>query len=99
MTGLAARIKRLHQVRFLRFGFIGGCGFLVDASVLWSILHILAFIGLDTRLNFLKVIARIMSFMVAATFTWFGNRTLTFPDRAAQTGKRREWATFVLANS
>jgi putative flippase GtrA len=37
--------------------------------------------------------------MAAVTFTWLGNRTLTFRDRAARTGLWREWATFVAANA
>jgi putative flippase GtrA len=99
MTSFAARARALHKMRFLRFGFIGGCGFLVDASALWLILHLFEFANLDSRLTYLRVVARVMSFIVAATFTWFGNRTLTFPDRAVPTGLRREWATFVIANA
>ena len=90
MTELPARIKRLHQIRFLRFGLIGAGGFVVDTSVLWLMLHA---VGLD------KYSGRGVSFMAAVTFTWFGNRTLTFRDRAARTGLLREWATFVAANA
>jgi putative flippase GtrA len=90
MTGIAARLKRLYEVRFLRFGLIGAGGFVVDTSVLWFMIHR---VGLD------KYSGRGVSFMAAVTFTWFGNRMLTFRDRAAQTGLLREWATFVAANA
>lgn len=90
MRDLAARIRRLHQVRFLRFGLIGAGGFIVDTSVLWLMIH---GVGLD------KYSGRAISFMAAVTFTWFGNRTLTFRDRAASRGLLREWATFVAANA
>jgi putative flippase GtrA len=90
MTDLAARVKRLHQVRFLRFGLIGAGGFIVDTSVLWLMIHV---VGLD------KYSGRGVSFMAAVTFTWLGNRTLTFRDRAARTALWREWATFVAANA
>jgi putative flippase GtrA len=90
MTSIAARVKRLHQVRFLRFGLVGAGGFIVDTSVLWLMIH---GAGLD------KYSGRGVSFMAAVTFTWFGNRILTFRDRAASTGLWREWATFVTANA
>jgi len=90
MTDFAALAKRLHQMRFLRFGLIGAGGFVVDTSVLWLMIH---GVGLD------KYSGRGVSFMAAVTFTWFGNRTLTFRDRAARTGLLREWAKFVAANA
>jgi putative flippase GtrA len=90
MTSLVARIRRLHELRFLRFGLVGTGGFVVDTSVLWLMIHA---VGLD------KYSGRAVSFMAAVTFTWFGNRTLTFRDRARRTGLWREWATFVAANA
>lgn len=78
--------------RFLRFGLVGTAGFFVDAGVLAFGLHLL---GLD------PYSARVISFLCAATFTWWGNRTLTFADRAAQgsRGLAAEWAKFVSANA
>jgi putative flippase GtrA len=90
MNFLAAQVKRIQEIRFVRFGLVGAGGFCVDTSVLWLMLH---GIGLD------KYSGRGVSFMAAVTFTWWGNRTLTFRDRAAQTGLLREWATFVGANA
>jgi putative flippase GtrA len=90
MRALAARVKRLHEIRFLRFGLVGVGGFLVDTSVLWLMLH---GAGLD------KYSGRGVSFLAAVTFTWWGNRTLTFHDRRAREGLLREWLTFVTANA
>lgn len=89
MTGLAARIKRLHNIRFLQFGLIGTAGFLVNECVLFAALHL----GLN------KYQAWFPAFAVAVTFTWWGNRTLTFRDRAATHNIAREWLTFVLTNA
>lgn len=90
MSPIIARAKRLHESRFLRFGLVGAGGFVVDTSVLWVMLHVA---GLD------KYSGRGVSFICAVTFTWLGNRLLTFRDRAAQSGLLREWATFVTANA
>lgn len=88
MTGFAARAKRLHQVRFLQFALIGTAGFLVNECILFIALHI----GLN------KYQAWFPAFAVAVTFTWWGNRTLTFRDRAATHNIAMEWLTFVLTN-
>jgi putative flippase GtrA len=90
MKFLAAGMKRLRKVRFLRFGLVGAGGFCVDTSILWLMLH---GVGLD------KYSGRGVSFMAAVTFTWWGNRILTFRDRAAKSGLLREWLTFVSANA
>lgn len=44
---------------------------------------------------------RIISWLCAATFTWLGNRYLTFADARARTftGTMREWARFLAANA
>ena len=89
---LSERLRALLASPFLRFGFIGGCGFVVDETVL-SILHYL--IGID------RYTARAVSIFCAATFTWWGNRNLTFAEHAATGGPRellREWFRFMLAN-
>jgi putative flippase GtrA len=44
---------------------------------------------------------RVISFLAAATFTWWGNRYFTFSDRRARgfAGALREWGRFILANA
>lgn len=88
MKGLAARVRRLHHVRFLQFALIGTLGFLVNELVLFVALHL----GLN------KFQAWFPAFAVAVTFTWWGNRSLTFRDRAAKHNIALEWLTFVFTN-
>lgn len=71
------------------FGLIGSLGFLVDTAVL----YLLVFGGGAGLLE-----ARIGSFLAAATFTWWGNRTFTFRQRQSQR-KMTEWSRFLAVNS
>jgi putative flippase GtrA len=82
----------LSRSRFLRFGVVGAGGFVVDEAVLW-IAHRLA--GLDPYSG------RAISILCAMTFTWWGNRRLTFRDQAAEgpAAIAREWLRFVAANA
>lgn len=90
MTTFAARFRRIHQIRFLRFALVGTAGFAVNELVLFVALH---FAGLN------KYQAWFPAFAVAVTFTWWGNRTVTFREQAAKRGIAREWLAFVVANS
>ena len=65
--------------RFLRFAIVGAGGFVVDECVL-AALHYGA--GLD------RYSARAISILCAMTFTWWGNRNLTFREHAAVGGAR-----------
>jgi putative flippase GtrA len=80
----------LTNSRFLRFALVGTAGFLVNEAALWVALN-----GLHAG----KYAAGLIAFVVAVTFTWWGNRQLTFRDRAVH-GRAIivEWAQFVLAN-
>jgi len=74
--------------QFLRFALIGGAGFCVDTGVLY-LLH-------EAGLSL--YIARLFSFMAAASFTWLGNRHYTF--NSGREGRRSisaEWLHYVLA--
>ena len=82
-------IARLTQSRFIRFGMVGGGGFIVNEAALWVVIA-LAHVG--------PKLAQIPAFFVAVTFTWWGNRVLTFSAHAAQSGLFREWAKFLAAN-
>jgi putative flippase GtrA len=59
---------------------------------LWLALHPL-------RLN--AYAGGVFSFLVAVTFTWWGNRVVTFQEQAARGGRSivREWLAFMMANS
>ena len=80
---------RIRDARIIRFGLVGGAGFVVNEAALWVTI---AFVHLD------KYTAQIPAFFVAVTFTWWGNRVLTFREHAAQSSLIREWVKFVFAN-
>ena len=58
--------------QLFRFSLVGTAGFAVDVAVLYLLSHA----GLDLYS------ARACSFVAAATFTFMGNRLLTFPSAA-----------------
>jgi len=91
-VNLAERLRNLLPSPYLRFGLVGGCGFLVDETIL-TIMHY--GLGVD------RYSARAISIFCAATFTWWGNRNLTFAEHATTGGPLalgREWFKFMLAN-
>lgn len=90
MKPVLAGIRRVHEIRFLRFALVGAGGFLVNELTLFLCLHVA---GLN------KYEAWFPAFAVAVNFTWWGNRTLTFRERAAKAGIGREWLSFVVSNS
>ena len=70
--------------RFLRFCVAGTVGFVIDAGVLQALVGGL---GMD------PYVARVFSFLAAATTTWWINRRYTFETRAEVT--RSEWMKYV----
>jgi putative flippase GtrA len=85
-----ALVDRLSRSKFLRFAGVGGAGFFVDAAILAFGLHVL---GLD------PYSARLLSYLGAATFTWWGNRLLTFADTASADARAHEWGRFLAVNA
>ncbi len=88
---MATTVERFSDSRFLRFALVGTGGFFVNEAALWIALHLLhvnAYSG------------GVVSFLCAVTFTWWGNRTLTFRDQAARSPHSMisEWMKFVAAN-
>jgi putative flippase GtrA len=92
VTAIESLTRALLASRFLRFGIVGACGFVIDTSIFF-VLHDLA--GLS------PYVARAFSILIAMSATWFGNRTLTFREHAATGGRAvlREWLTFAAANA
>jgi putative flippase GtrA len=84
-------LAQVRQSRFLRFAIVGAAGFVVDEGVLFTMQR---FAGLD------PLVARAISIFAAMTFTWWGNRTLTFREHAASglLAVSWEWLRFVAAN-
>lgn len=83
-------VARLWQTEFARFAVIGTAAFVVDASMLYAAL----WVGLGFYTG------RVVSYLVAATFTWYGNRRITFiHSRAEGVGPAAaEWLKFLVAN-
>jgi putative flippase GtrA len=89
-TGSAAVPMRLRANKeFVRFAAIGVGGLFVDIAALWAALHL---IGLNLYSG------RVFSYLIAATFTWACNRSLTFASTGAD-GAIRQWARFVFFNA
>ena len=80
---------RLWQREFMRFAAVGTTAFVVDTAVLY--LAMWAGLGLYS--------GRVVSYLVAATFTWYGNRRITFATHARGVpAVTAEWARFLLTN-
>jgi putative flippase GtrA len=76
--------KSLGQM--LRFGMVGGIGFLVDAGLLYVMLGL----GLGPYSG------RVVSFLVAATTTWILNRSFTFRrESPSETHPAGEWLAYL----
>ena len=75
--------------QFVRFAAVGVGGLFVDMGALWVALRLF---GLNLYAG------RVFSYLVAATFTWACNRTLTFAGAPADRALR-QWARFILFNA
>ena len=78
---------RIEQ-QLARFAAIGTLAFAVDATTLYFAREALG-LGLYA--------GRVVSFLVAATFTWAMNRRFTFPE-ARDAPMARQWLEFLTAN-
>lgn len=85
-TGLGRMSKWALLLQFLRFGAVGGGGFVVDTAVVYAMKGA---VGLYW--------AGAIAYPVAATFTWIINRIWTF--RGQGSGPvHRQWAIFLATN-
>jgi len=84
--------QRLSASRFLRFAAVGAAGFFVNEAALALAQE---FLGAGPHAGWF------IAFVPAVTFTWWGNRKLTFADKASDghVGMLAEWARFVATNS
>lgn len=91
MEAILARALPAERVvlvmQFLRFGVVGGIGFVVTTAVVYA-----------TRPLVGAYLAIIPAFLVAATGNWVLNRHWTFRGQGSQTALR-EWATFLATNA
>lgn len=74
--------------QLISFGFVGVAGLVVDATVLWLMLH---GFSLD------RYTGRIPSYIAAATVTWALNRRFTFQGMS-EGSLFRQWLKFLFAN-
>lgn len=89
MSALRGAIDQAKSSKFLRFAIVGAAGFFVDAGILAFGLNVLS---LD------PYSARILSYIGAATFTWWGNRLFTFREQASADARTSEWGRFIAVN-
>jgi putative flippase GtrA len=83
---MTARPDRVVRRQFARFAMVGVVGFLVDSTVLYLCLH-------GTGLGLYG--GRLVSYLAAASATWYLNRRITFGDRSPP---GRQWARFIATN-
>ncbi len=77
----------------LRFGVVGGIGFIIDVAVF----NLVRYAGNPGWLEHKPLTAKAISVGVATVFTYLGNRHWTWRDRA-RTGARREVTLFFVLN-
>ena len=84
-------LARLSRISILRFAVIGALGMPVD----WCALQLFLHWGTGPYFG------RVLAWLVAATFTWLGNRYFTFADTRSHTftGTICEWGRFLAANA
>jgi putative flippase GtrA len=75
--------------QFVRFSIVGAIGFVVDTGVLYGAIYLF---------NTGPYIGRLVSYLVAASSTWYLNRLITFPDRRGG-HKGKEWLKFVACSA
>lgn len=90
MNLIKSLIERVWSWPIFRFATVGIGGFTIDTTVLYLMLSL----GLD------RYSGRAISYLCAASFTWFGNRTITFPESRASGTKAMvaEWLRFLVTN-
>jgi putative flippase GtrA len=81
-----SQTQRLIIVQFLRFGTVGGIGFVVDTATVYGLRHILGLYG-----------AGLIAYVIAATGNWGINRIWTFRGHGSGPA-HRQWAMFMLTN-
>jgi len=77
------------RAQFLRFALVGIAGLVVDTATLYAVVYGLGF-GLYA--------GRLISYLVAATFTWAANRRFTFT-QADPAPAIVQWLKFLAANA
>jgi putative flippase GtrA len=83
---LATEARVMTLAQFIKFGTVGTAGFVVDTAIVYALRGSIGLYG-----------AGLVSYLVAATFTWAMNRTWTF--RGLGSGPaHHQWARFLAVN-
>jgi putative flippase GtrA len=82
----ASPARRLIITQFLRFGTVGGIGFLIDTATVYGLRHPLGLYG-----------AGLVAYVIAASGNWVLNRVWTFHGQGSGPA-HRQWAMFMLTN-
>lgn len=83
---LATEARVMTLAQFIKFGTVGTAGFVVDTAIVYALRGSIGLYG-----------AGLVSYLVAATFTWAMNRTWTF--RGLGSGPaHHQWAQFLAVN-
>ena len=82
-------IRRVLESQFIRFSLVGAIGFVLDAGAL-TLLAMLP----DANLY----VARLVSYLFAATGTWLLNRRYTF-EVSNTIRLHRQWSAYVILNA
>ena len=83
---LATEARVMTRAQFIKFGTVGTAGFVVDTAIVYALRGSIGLYG-----------AGLVSYLVAATFTWAMNRTWTF--RGLGSGPaHHQWARFLAVN-
>lgn len=88
MNDIVTRTEPGLPRQFARFAFVGVIGFIVDAVVLYACLK---GVGLGLYAG------RLVSYLCAATTTWYLNRRMTFA-HCDQTSPGKQWLRFLATN-
>lgn len=88
----ASATLRARLIELIKFGVVGGAGFIVDIGLFNLLQH-----GPVAVLSGKPVTAKIISVSVAMIVTWLGNRLWTFSQKRTST-KVREFVGFVVVN-
>lgn len=81
----------LFVAELMKFGTVGGLAFLVNAGVVWILMHTV--FQEDGHVK-----AKAIATIVATLFSWVANRYWTFRDKR-QSDTRRELIQFLIANA
>jgi putative flippase GtrA len=83
---LATPARSMLIAQFLRFGVVGGVGFIVDTATVYGLRHALGLYG-----------AGLVAYITAASSNWALNRLWTFRGQGSGPA-HRQWALFMMTN-